>query len=297
MSGPLAPGSSYLVQEIDEQGREWSIVVDLGPGAFGNLWNYTSPQKIDALFFSHWHADHCSDALSMHVYRRWHPRITFEPLPVYSPGNGLERLRQLDGFSKDDAFNEFIFHDFGVHNGIKVADEVHGQDNLFGKTASEGTANIHLQSDICNEGVAADNRLSDDLSTPGAPITIGPLRIIPYQALHTVPAVSLRIESLISHAVLTYTGDTDMCPGVRAAAKDVDLLLSEAGFTDDDPCRGVHLSGVRAGQLAAEGEVGQLVLTHIQPWTDLQVPLNEARSVFQGKVKIAQMGDIFQLGD
>lgn len=78
MSGPASPASCYLLQAegTDSLGlpHTYSVVFDLGPGSFGQIWNYTDPTKLDAVVLSHLHADHCSDIVSMQVHRRWHPR-------------------------------------------------------------------------------------------------------------------------------------------------------------------------------------------------------------------------------
>lgn len=144
-----------------------------------------------------------------------------------------------------------------------------------------------------------------DVFTPyefedGKPLRIGPLHITPYAGRHTVPSFGFRIAGPsegdpLRTVELAYTGDTDSCPRITQMARRVELLLSEAGFTRADKPRGVHLTGERAGQLAKEAEVGSLVLTHIQPWTDPQVVVGEAREVWDGAISTAYAGATYSL--
>ncbi len=133
-------------------------------------------------------------------------------------------------------------------------------------------------------------------------VQVGPFEITPIPVQHPVPAFGLRITGPSEHdpdrrAVLAYTGDTDTCPGLTELAAGVDLLLAEAAFVEgrDDALRGVHLTGRRAGETAAEAGADLLVLTHIAPWNDPEVTLAEARGVFTGAIELARPGAVYTL--
>ena len=66
VSGPESPASCYLVQAPYE-GRTFSLVLDLGPGAFGALYSYLDPPSVDAVGLSHLHPDHCVDLCALYV--------------------------------------------------------------------------------------------------------------------------------------------------------------------------------------------------------------------------------------
>lgn len=253
MSGPKSAASCYLLQAQgeDEWGMEktYSIVFDLGPGSFGQLWNYCDPKELDALVLSHLHADHCGDMISMHVHRKWHPEGSLRVLPVYAPEGIDDRVRGLDGFSPYDDFStEFDF-----------------QQLKQGKT-----------------------------------FQVGPMKITPYAAWHSVTAFAFRVEGPSENqqkktAIFAYSGDTDECDTLVQAAQNSDLLLSECGFTEKDTVRGIHMTGVRAGRIAQYSATRQLVLTHIQPWTAPEIPINEARQTWRGELAVAQSGDIYDI--
>ena len=76
----------------------------------------------------------------------------------------------------------------------------------------------------------------------------------------------------------------------RAVFENPQVFVDRAESRFRDQLRGMHLTGRRAGELAAGGSAGRLVLTHIQPWTDPEVPVGEAREVFDGLVEAATSG-------
>lgn len=128
--------------------------------------------------------------------------------------------------------------------------------------------------------------------TLGTTVEVGPMRLEPFEMSHPVSAFGVRVtgprEDGSGDAVVAYTGDTDTCPGLDALADGVDLLLAEAAFQEGrDAVRGVHLTGRRAGEVAAAGRVGRLVLTHQPPWNDPTVAQREASEVFDGPIDLA----------
>jgi ribonuclease BN (tRNA processing enzyme) len=121
----------------------------------------------------------------------------------------------------------------------------------------------------------------------GVAITVGPLDITPHRVNHPGDAFGLRLQH--GNSLLAYTGDTDACPQLLELANNVDLLLAEATFQEGrEQERNLHLTGARAGQLASEASVGRLVLTHLPPWTDPSVVLQEAEAYYHGSTEIAK---------
>jgi ribonuclease BN (tRNA processing enzyme) len=66
MPGPDSPASGYLVEA-----EGFTLLLDLGNGAFGTLQRFAAPASIDAIFVSHLHADHCIDLTSYIVSLRY----------------------------------------------------------------------------------------------------------------------------------------------------------------------------------------------------------------------------------
>lgn len=85
--GPESPCSAYLV-EADG----FRLLIDFGTGSLGTLQRYTDPYRIDAILLSHLHGDHCFDACSYVVARRYSPAGPFPGIPVYGPAQTADRL-------------------------------------------------------------------------------------------------------------------------------------------------------------------------------------------------------------
>lgn len=137
---------------------------------------------------------------------------------------------------------------------------------------------------------------------PGVPVVVGPFTLEPIEVAHPIPAFGVRVTGPSSletgrSVTIAYTGDTDLCDGVLTLAEGADLLLAEAAYVEgrDDALRGVHLTGRRAGLVAADGGVGRLVLTHLVDWNDPQVTLAEARDVYAGPIDLATPGAVYTL--
>ncbi|WP_026421341.1 MBL fold metallo-hydrolase [Actinokineospora inagensis] len=82
--GPNAASSGYLLEA-----EGFLLGVELGSGTLAALQAVRDPFTLDALLFSHLHADHCADFASLAVLRRYHPNPTRDPrahrLPVHAP--------------------------------------------------------------------------------------------------------------------------------------------------------------------------------------------------------------------
>lgn len=253
MSGPESPASGYLVEATGNDagtGRDVALTLDFGPGVMGKLLAYRDPALLDAMLFSHLHADHCADLVGMQVYRRWYPGGEVPRVPLYSPQDGRRRLIQLADDDPTDTYEgEFDFH--------------------------------HVN--------------------PGDSFEVGPLHVEAFAANHTVEALCYRITGPSDarpgeQATLTFTGDTDYAPSVVEAARGADTLLSEAAFEEGrDTVRGVHMTGKRAGELAHEAGVRDLLLTHLQPWTDPDEVVTEARGAFSGRITAVRAGQTYRI--
>jgi ribonuclease BN (tRNA processing enzyme) len=89
--GPTTPASGYLVEADGVR-----VAMDLGNGTLATLQTRCDPFDLDALLFSHLHADHCADFSALTVLRRYHPDPphdpTARPLPVHGPSDAPARF-------------------------------------------------------------------------------------------------------------------------------------------------------------------------------------------------------------
>lgn len=234
--------SSYLV-EADG----YSLLLDMGNGALGELQRHSGLYDLDAIALSHLHADHCIDMCGYFVARYYrHEGGRCAPLPVYGPAGTEQRLTTAYADTPSDRSMSEVF-------------------------------------EFRSLGPASDFEL-------------GPFRIRAAEVDHPVEAYAFRVEHKDTGRTLTYSGDTGPCEALEALARGSDLFLCEASFTyGKEQIPGLHLNGREAGEAADRAGAERLVLTHIPPWTDAQVNLRDAKSVFGGPVDLARPGAVYEI--
>ncbi|TVZ04291.1 MBL fold metallo-hydrolase [Trebonia kvetii] len=124
---------------------------------------------------------------------------------------------------------------------------------------------------------------------------IGPFAVELVHMNHPVETFGFRF----SHGgkTLGYTGDTGETDAVTAVARDADVFLSEAAFLEGPGLPpDLHLTARQAGAHASRAGAGQLVLTHIQPWTSPDAAREEAAAAFGGPLDVAVAGQRIALG-
>lgn len=134
----------------------------------------------------------------------------------------------------------------------------------------------------------------------GRPVRFGPVSVTPMRVEHPVEAYGLRVrgpaEDGSGTRVVAYTGDTDACEALLPLAAGADLLVAEAAFHEGrDLQRGIHLTGRRAGELAARAGAASLLLTHLPPWNDPDRAAAEARQVWDGPLALAEPHAVYVL--
>lgn len=262
-AGPATAASSYLLQvptaeaaAAGHEARDWNLVLDLGSGAMGALQRFVDPRDLDAVSISHMHPDHCSDLAGLYVYLRYHPE------------HGSRR------------------------SGKSVPVPVF---------APAGAASHVATSASLDESESLEHDFDFQDWSDRKAVEVGPLTIEPYRVFHPVETYGVRVTGPSASGgttTLAYTGDTDACSSVVELARDVDLLLSEAAYLEDRDAaagRGVHLTGLRAGQVATEAGARRLLLTHLPVWNDPAESLAEARRSYAGPVEVIQQGAVYEL--
>jgi ribonuclease BN (tRNA processing enzyme) len=111
-AGPDSPASSYLVQ-AEQDGRTWSVVLDLGNGALGPLQRHLDLADLDAVFISHLHPDHCVDVCGLYVTRKYRPDGAVPGrLPVHAPRGAEQRFALMyHGLDGNGMNGELEVHD------------------------------------------------------------------------------------------------------------------------------------------------------------------------------------------
>ena len=255
------------------QGRSISLF-DCGEGSQRQL--MISPfsfMKIDRIFITHLHGDHILGLPGLLQTMGMSGRK--DPVEVYGPTGLLKALKSmLDACEGEleyelrieevEGDEEFSFDTFDVtvfrtvHNtpSVGYVYREHDRPGTFNKEKAEklglvpGDDFSRLQAGETVKGVEPDQ-------------VIGPKR----------PGCSL-----------VYTGDTVPCKDIADASKDVDVLIHEATYTEEDSGLAkehFHSTAKAAAETAAKYNVKMLALIHISNrYGDSEASLAEAKSVF-----------------
>lgn len=259
------------------QGRSISLF-DCGEGSQRQL--MISPfsfMKIDRIFITHLHGDHILGLPGLLQTMGMSGRR--DPVSVYGPTGLLKALKSmLDACEGELEYDlrieevegdeEFSFDSFDVtvfrtvHNtpSVGYVYREHDRPGIFNKEKAEklglvpGDDFSRLQAGETVNGVTPDQ-------------VIGPKR----------PGCSL-----------VYTGDTVPCSEIVSVSKDVDVLIHEATYTEEDSGLAkehFHSTAKAAAETAAKCNVKMLALIHISNrYGDSEASLAEAKSVFGNTV-------------
>lgn len=253
--------SGYLV-ETRERTR---LLLDCGPGIATQLSGMDGSGPLDGVVISHLHSDHCYDLLPLGkamLYRRLETAIGERA------GDPVSAAQHLDLGGPRVPLHVPV-------GGRAVLDRL---ASLFPVTTVPLLDKVF---DLAFEVV--EYRVEDEIEVGDARISLHPLR-------HVAANCGVRVDT--PGASLAYTGDTGVTPGLLPLAQGADLLLAEATLAVTDTGPHGHLSGADAGRAAAEGGVGELMLTHFvssdPAWTTAR--RDDAALAFTGPIRIAEPG-------
>lgn len=265
-----------------------TLLFDCGEGAQQQMMRARCGFTIDALFVSHWHADHFLGIFGLVQTMSFNGRT--EPLTIYGPAwvhDFVETVKKvsrfnlkftLDSVELNDGswvrFDGYTVTAFAVSHGMPALGYVLEEDPRPGRFDRE-------------QAIA--------LGVPPGPL-FGKL-----QRGETIRVINDGVE----HEVLpsdvmgaprpgrkiVYTGDTrPVVPALVAHAKDADLLIHDATYDESESKRAAefyHATARQAGEAAAAANARTLVLTHISSrYTDTSGHVAEAKAVFGGTIVV-----------
>ncbi|MBW2314045.1 MAG: MBL fold metallo-hydrolase [Deltaproteobacteria bacterium] len=264
-------------------GKEF-LVLDAGEGASRKMGELQLPiDRVSAVFITHWHSDHFS-GLGQILNQSWNADRAHE-VDVYGP-RGIDRVMgALADLYADD-----------IH--YRSQGEVERNDPRYAL------------------GRPVPIEIPD--GSPGAVIFDRNgvvVRAFHVDHGHIEPAYGFRVE--YAGRCVVVSGDTVASPLVAAAARDCDLLIHEAlnielienavvalrdAGKEGDAFRargviGYHADTIGVARVAAEANVGRLVLSHVIPATDNPI-LNRLfvrgmKEHFHGPIVVARDGQHF----
>jgi len=103
---------------------------------------------------------------------------------------------------------------------------------------------------------------------------------------HTENSIGYRVTHERTGKVWAYSGDTDYCEGILRLVHNADVAVLECSFPDQFKKSG-HLTPSLAGQIAREGNIRHLVLSHFYPKCDGEDIVSQCKRMYSGQITIA----------
>ncbi len=216
--------------------------------------------------------------------------VSGETKVVLDFGNGvLSRLQQYIGVEEISAV--IISHLHGDHIGDLMILRYAADIKLM-KGKMENPIRIYAPGEPADEftRLGYKKALEAIEINPAEKLIIGDLKISFREMLHSYKNYAICIEHNFKKFV--YSGDTCLNEGITDFAKNADLFLCEAGLLErDEKCiRAMHLTAKEAAQIAEEAGAKRLLLTHFLPGVKPEHYMDEATSVYNGIMELAEEG-------
>ncbi len=125
----------------------------------------------------------------------------------------------------------------------------------------------------------------------GVELSVGDLDFTFSGTDHPVETLAVAVES--GGRAFGYSADTGPGWSFAKFGRPIDLALCEATLLVDQEGTSPHLSSRQAGEIAADAEVKQLILTHLWPGSDPDVHVAEAATTFDGAIEVAAVNETY----
>jgi ribonuclease Z len=274
-----------------------TLLFDCGEGAQQQMMRARTGFTVDAVFITHWHADHYLGVPGLIQTMSFMGRT--EPLPIYGP-------RWVDGFvdsvlalgkkppgfrvephvlnpGDEVPFNGYHVRAFAARHGVPGLGYILEEDARPGRFNREEAIRLGVP----------EGRLFGKLQR-GGDVTIE------VDGKETIVQAAQVVGPSRPGRKVVYTGDT--CPNVRSWmgwGMDADLLIHDSTFDDSEADRApevFHSTAGDAGMVAAQIDAARLALVHTSSrYTNTATHIDDAKKHYAGTVLAPEDLDIIEI--
>ena len=262
------------------------LLFDCGEGSQRQMVRYGTGFTVDAVFFTHFHADHYLGIIGFLRTLGMMGRDT--PVQLYGPPTARRLLHQavhlgVEALSFPVEIHELRDGDTVPRRGYSVrAVGVDHRINALGYVLQEDERPGKFNIEKVRALGVPPGPLYGQLQR-GEPVTLGDGTTVRPEDVVGEPRPGRR---------LVISGDTRPCEALVRASRDADLLVHESTFADEEQPRAQetrHSTAREAAQVAREAGARRLILTHLSSRhdTDPSKLLVQAREEYSGPIEVA----------
>ena len=265
------------------------LLFDCGEGSQRQMVRFGTGFTVDAVFFTHFHADHFLGIIgflrTLGMMGRQEPMLLYGPAPakrllhqaVFLGTDSLDFPVEITELKSGDAVRRkgYSVKAIQVDHRIAALGYVLQEDPRAGRFHLDKAIEVGVQPGPdfgrLQRGEAVISRSGQTIH---ASDVLGPPR---------------------SGRKVVISGDTRPCVALVEAAHGADLLIHEATFSDEEQDRALetrHSTAREAGQVAHQAQVDRLILTHLSSRHDAEPGKlkDQAKEEFAGPVDVASDG-------
>ncbi len=265
-----------------------TLVFDCGEGAQQQMMRAQTGFTVDAIFITHWHADHYLGLLGLVQTLAFNGRA--EPLALYGPPGLDEIVHVIEHLSTatmrfpvqgrvlragdEVRFDGYSVRAFGTRHGMQSLGYALVEDDRPGRFDREGAIALGVRPGPLFGRLQRGEAVT--VTVDGEPLEVRPEQVLgPGRPGRSV----------------AYTGDTSAIDLVRAGLpRGLDLLIHDATYADADAARAAevhHATAGEAGVAAARLGAKRLALVHLSSrYTSTADHLRDAAAWFSGEVLV-----------
>ena len=265
------------------------LLFDCGEGSQRQMIRYGTGFSVNAVFFTHFHADHYLGIIGF--LRTLGMMGREEKLVLHGPAPAKRLLNQAVHLGVDQLgfpleILEIKDGDVVKRNGYSVrAVGVQHRINALGFVLEEETRAGRFNLEQARALGVREGPDFGRLQRGESVVALDGRTVQPSEVMG--PSRPGR--------KLVLSGDTRPCEAMVEAARNADILVHESTFSDDDQARALetrHSTAREAGRVAQQAGARRLILTHLSSRydTDFGRLLAQAREEYPGPVEVAHDG-------